>query len=272
MQRRASGLVISCAGEKLTPRPLRCVPRLVRTFSSANDSNNRGHSLNLSLFGPPGSGKGSYGKHFAKALSLPLVTTSDVLRNLRPDLMEQMADGKLVDDKVVGETLLEGLQNLQQPGFILDGFPRTLKQVSLMEETWPESFRVTTIVHLAVPDFVCQTKLLGRRACATCGKSYNVNGVDRDGWKMPPHLPNDCQHEKNNNHSPCDISLQRDDDTPEIVQERLELYHQNADPILDYIRDNAHDYKLLTLTPYHGFDDLPDLVERLRRHVDASNI
>jgi len=262
MQRRARSLVVSSVYAKSAPRALRCS---MRAFCSTSDSVNCEHSLNLSLFGPPGSGKGSYGKHFAKALSLPLVTTSEVLRKLRPDLMEQMADGKLVDDRVVGETLLEGLRSLKQPGFILDGFPRTLNQVALMEESWPDSYRVETIVHLAVPDFVCQTKLLGRRACVTCGKSYNVNGVDRDGWKMPPHMPSDC------NQSTCDISLQRDDDTPEIAKERLEVYHKNADPILDYICDNSRDYRLLTLTPYHGFDDLPDLVETLRRHVDASN-
>ena len=262
MQRRASGLVVLSVCAKSAPRALQCA---ARAFSSAKGSENHGRSLNLSLFGPPGSGKGSYGKHFAKTLNLPLVTTSDVLRNLRPDLMEQMADGKLVNDEVVGETLLEGLRNLRHTGFILDGFPRTFRQVALMEETWPESYRVETIVHLAVPDFVCKTKLLGRRACVTCGKSYNVNGVDQDGWKIPPHMPSDC------NQSTCDISQQRDDDIPEVVQERLEVYHKNADPILDYIRDDNRDYRLLTLTPYHGFDDLPDLVETLRRHVDASN-
>jgi len=89
---------------------------------------------------------------------------------------------------------------------------------------------------------------------------------------MPAHLPKDCQHETNDydddDKSPCDISIKRDDDTPEIVKERLETYHQHADPILDYVCNNRHDYRLLTLTPYHGFDDLPDLVDTLRRHVD----
>ena len=262
MLRRAGGIVVSFASNKSTHGNAPCASALQRAFSSTKNCFKQ--SLNISLFGPPGSGKGSYGKHFEQALGLPLVTTSDVLRKLRPELMEQMADGKLVDDRVVGETLLEGLQQ-HHPGYILDGFPRTLRQLALMEKTWPQSYRVQTVVHLEVPDFVCQTKLLGRRACATCEKSYNINGVDQDGWFMPAHLPKECDNE-------CDISIKRDDDTPEIVQERLEIYHKNADPILEYIRENTHQYQLLTLRPYRGFDDLPELTETLRRHVGTSSI
>jgi len=249
-------------------------------------------TFNLSLFGPPGSGKGSYGKHFAKALDIPLVTASDVLRKLRPDLVAQMANGTLVEDAVVGETVLEGLLDLQTPrGYILDGFPRTLQQVVLMENTWPDTLRIRTVVQLDVPDFVCQTKLLGRRACSKCGRSYNIRGVDHNGWRMPPHLPpkghvceshtrfsSSLTHHATKETS-CDWTVQRDDDTTEIVEERLSVYHQNADPILDYIRNNCHDnnkrnslqrYSLLTLTPYCGFDDLPKLIKQLCQHVEEN--
>lgn len=304
-------------------------PAAVDNDTSNDTSNNTKHNRlfkrkkNLSLFGPPGSGKGSYGKHFAKALNIPLVTTSDVLRKLRPDLLELMSDGKLVDDEVVGETLLEGLQlelqlQLQSRaddtedcsnaskdnstsnhghghrGYILDGFPRTLRQVALMEDTWPEMLQLDTVVHLGVPDFVCSSKLLGRRACSKCGRSYNVHGIDEDGWHMPPHLPpkgHVCESSELSppssssslakdaaDYTSCDWSVRRDDDTAGIVGERLRVYHQNADPILDYIRKNNnsdddeknknhHRYHLITLNPYRGFDDVPELVEILRMHV-----
>ena len=65
----------------------------------------------------------------------------------------------------------------------------------------------------------------------------------------------------------CDWTVRRDDDTPEIVRERLRVYHENADPILKYTQKNNQSYDLITLAPYHGFDDLPGLVETLRRHV-----
>ena len=250
---------------------------------------------NLSLFGAPGSGKGSYGKHFAKALNLPLVTTSDVLRNLRPDLVASMSDGKLVDDAVVGETVLEGLLKLHAThqgtsndrhnrgdggggggGYILDGFPRTLRQVALMEETWPEFLRIRSVVHLGVPDFVCSAKLLGRRACSRCGRSYNVHGVDRDGWTLPPHLPREGEacggDPAGTTPGGCDHDVRRDDDTPGVVEERLRIYHEHADPILDHVRDreaNGGRYRLLTLKPYRGFDDVPRLVEQLRGHISS---
>jgi len=306
---------------------LQCTLRSASALSPAAVDNDRSNSTkqhhrllnttNLSLFGPPGSGKGSYGKHFAKALNIPLVTTSDILRKLRPDLVELMSDGKLVDDEVAGETLLEGLQlelqlqsrgddtggcsnspknnsNHGHRGYILDGFPRTLRQVALMEDTWPESLQLDTVVHLGVPDFVCSSKLLGRRACSKCGRSYNVHGVDGEGWHMPPHLPpkgHVCESSESSpssfakedaDNTSCDWSVRRDDDTPDIVGERLRVYHQNADPILDYIRNNNsngdssdgdeknknhHRYRLLTLKPYRGFDDVPELVETLRNYV-----
>ena len=298
MHRRATGglLVGRASGKALLASPLLTV-RSALPFASVSTtletdhkrrntnsrciSTHRRRRLNLSLVGPPGSGKGSYGKHFAKALEIPLVTTSDVLRELRPDLVDRMAEGRLIDDTVVGETLLEGLQEIGTEGYILDGFPRTLRQVAMMEDdVWPESLRVGTVVHLRVPDFVCSTKLLGRRACSKCGKSYNVNGVDRDGWKMPPHLPlpgQVCESNKDDKSASvaaavCDWSVKREDDAPEIVEERLRVYHQNADPILEHIRNirKTHEtYRLLTLTPYHGFDDLPELVETLRRHLGA---
>lgn len=277
----------------------------IHISSSKNNNNNNAsdlpkNNLNLALFGPPGSGKGSYGKHFAKALGIPLVTTSDVLRNIRPDLAASMSDGKLVDDEVVGETILEGLRQQrelvirqQATGYVLDGFPRTLRQVALMEDTWPESLKISSVVHLKVPDFVCSAKLLGRRACSKCGRSYNVHGVHEHGWVLPPHLPPDdhvCESvvsptassaSKSNlsrEDASCDWKVRRDDDTPEIVGERLRIYHRNADPILNYIRDknttgdkgggNGNHYRLLTLSPYRGFDDIPGLVEKLHRHVN----
>ena len=282
MNRQTGGVLAPLAARHLTSKPssplwAKGSPKWPHPFaiqSAPFSSSSIQRSRNISLFGPPGSGKGSYGKHFAKALEIPVVTTSDVLRKLRPDLVDKMAEGKLVDDKTVGQTILEGLKEmkLNGRGYILDGFPRTLEQVALMEDTWPESFKVQTVVHLEVPEFVCSTKLLGRRGCSNCGKSYNVNGVDQDGWRMPPFLPKEGQtcESATKEDMVCDYSVKRDDDTPEIVQERLKVYHHNADPILDYIRDNAvhKEYRLLTLRPYNGFDDLPELVEKLRREVD----
>lgn len=273
-------------------------------------------NLNLSLIGPPGSGKGSYGKKIAEALQIQIYTVSDLLRKFRPDI--DISSGKLIDDIIVGETILNGIrqrhnENYQQHngindngnnsykkgGYIIDGFPRTLQQVKLMKETWPELFWLKSAVHLNVPDEVCKSKLLGRRSCSNCGEGYNVNGVDWNGWLMPPNLPakghicvgdinknkigtgatvnddnDDASSNSNNNNNnqqsaaeACNWSVQREDDTPDIIGNRLKIYHQNADPILEYFKERN---RLLTLTPYHGFDDLPKIIDRINTWIDES--
>jgi adenylate kinase len=215
---------------------------------------------NLSLIGPPGSGKGSYGRHLAKALGIPLVTISDVLRKFRPDL--DLSSGQLVDDHVVSDALLDGLKQYQK-GYILDGFPRTLKQAQLMD-TWPAHSQVQAALKLAVPDVVCETKLLGRRICKRCDGNYNVNGVDLDNWYLPPSLPeNICDGNED-----CDPYLDwitREDDQPHIVKERLSLYHQHMDPILEYFERRN---RLLKLTPYKGYDDIPEIITTVQRWLE----
>jgi adenylate kinase len=182
---------------------------------------------NLSLIGPPGSGKGSYGKHLAHWLGVPLVIASDVLRQLRPDCIAPTAhSGQLVDDETVSDALMEYLLSsfhhhhhhtppppprcFQEEtdtdgdsggnggggggGYILDGFPRTMAQVRHMQDTWPVALQVQAAICLTVPDSVCVTKLLGRRHCPTCKGSFNINGVSWGEWNMPPSLPDFGNH------------------------------------------------------------------------------
>lgn len=259
--------------------------------------------VKLALIGPPGSGKGSYGRLLAKSMKIPLITMSDVLKQRRQkqsmgdegidhcpkekekkkEREEAMASGKLVDDAIVSETLMQYLlkqqQEQQQPnmnGYILDGFPRTIQQVYLMEETWPLQLKIDVAVNLDVPIDVCETKLLGRRICTLCGHNYNVNGVQVRGFDLPPYLPRpgDCyvsssaslsstgsgdvslpQHYTIKNRR-CDPDIhweQRKDDDKHVIRQRLELHVQHTTPILDYF-DNKN--ALFQFTPYKGFDDI----------------
>lgn len=212
---------------------------------------------NLSLIGPPGSGKGSYGKHFARALQLPIFAVSDLIRQFRPDL--DLSSGRLVDDRIASEAVLQKLTESHKDGYILDGFPRTLKQAAVMEETWPSSFQVQAAIKLAVPDSICEMKLLGRRMCTKCGENYNVNDVNWNGWKLPPFLPRrQCVPQ-------CDPNqdwITREDDAPDVVKHRLKVYHENMDPILEYFEAQN---RLLKLQPFHGYDELPKLVDTVQK-------
>jgi adenylate kinase len=272
-------------------------------------------NINIALIGPPGSGKGSYGKHFANALQIPIFTVSDLLKKFRPDI--NISSGKLIDDTIVSETILQGLEDHFDNndndngvgGYIIDGFPRTTEQIKLTEEDfettgWPEKYRIQSAIHLNVPDHVCKTKILGRRQCSKCGKSYNIANVDWNGWIMPSNMPlqeeehicvgsNDNKNNNDNNNDneyqhqkptetalslvSCDWSIRRDDDTTDIIERRLEVYHYNSDPILEYFKDkkqtqNSNSNSLLTLTPYHGFDDLPILVNKIHKWTGSDRV
>lgn len=232
---------------------------------------------NLSLIGKPGSGKGSYGKHLSEALNLPIYVTSDLLRQSKADLNLDAASatGQLIDDDVVCETVLEAIRcqpnssARRHGGYILDGFPRTLRQATIMETTWPAQFQIQAAVKLAVPDVVCEQKLLGRRLCIKCGGNYNVADVHWNGWELPARLPSrtgssSCTAAPQSSSSPCDPNVDwicRDDDQPEVVKHRLRVYHRHMDPILDYF--DGQD-RLLKLTPYRGFADLPLLIETVQ--------
>ena len=165
----------------------------------------------LCLLGAPGSGKGSYGKILAQHWGVPLITVSDVLKQqMGATSKDDMSSGKLVDDDFVSQALLNHFAEQQSQrdttatitttsgisssitatnGYILDGFPRTIQQVQLMQDKWPASLQIQAAVHLKVPPSVCERKLLGRRFCTICGNHYNVNGVLFDGFDLPPKLP-----------------------------------------------------------------------------------
>ena len=108
--------------------------------------------LVVSLIGPPGSGKGSYGHHLARALQLSNIGMSDVLREMRPDL--DLSSGRLVDDAVVTKCLERYLENHDEDpnnrGFLLDGFPRTIGQ---LQQSLSNHIVVDAAIQLAVPDF-----------------------------------------------------------------------------------------------------------------------
>ena len=215
--------------------------------------------LVVSLIGPPGSGKGSYGRHLAKALKLANIGMSDVLREMRPDL--DLSSGRLVEDAIVTNCLERYLENheadMDNRGYLLDGFPRTIRQ---LEHSFGTHIVVDAAIQLAVPDFVCEAKLLGRRLCPKCGHNYNVHGVDQDGWCLPPSLP------KKATCSPSACNWQtRADDQPGVVHSRLQMYHQHADPIVQYFERHN---RILKLKPYRGFDDVPTIIETVQKFLE----
>ena len=231
----------------------------------------------LSLIGAPGSGKGSYGRILAQHWQVPLVSVSDVLRQRQCEaIQEAKSAGKLVDDEIVSEVLMEHFtkEDAEHKGFILDGFPRTIQQVQLMEGTWPTVLQVQAAIHLNVPAEICERKLLGRRICTICGNHYNVNHVISGGFDLPAQLPRpgECHNKSHNAPLPqrhqlsrCDPDVhwkRRDDDEKHIVHHRLEVYTRHTEPILEYFRKKR---SLFQFTPYKGYEDMPKFQSELEQ-------
>ncbi|MFZ1997100.1 MAG: adenylate kinase [Solirubrobacteraceae bacterium] len=185
--------------------------------------------LNLILFGPPGAGKGTQAERLRKDFELPYIATGDMLRsNVKEetDLGKQakayMDAGDLVPDGLIVAMAADRLsQDDAQDGFILDGFPRTIEQAQALEKQLSElGRRVTAALLIDVPDEEVIRRLSGRRMCVKSGHSYHVefdppkhDGVcDQDGSRL----------------------VQRDDDKPAVIENRLRVYHEKTKPLVDY--------------------------------------
>jgi adenylate kinase len=185
--------------------------------------------LNLILFGPPGAGKGTQAERLRHDFQLPYIATGDMLRanvkeetDLGKQAKQYMDAGELVPDELIVEMARERLQQEDaQDGFILDGFPRTIEQANALEEMLSGLHRrVTAALLIDVPDEEVERRLSGRRVCVKAGHNYHVefdppkhDGVcDQDGSRL----------------------VQRDDDKPEVIRKRLEVYHQQTEPLVEY--------------------------------------
>lgn len=185
--------------------------------------------MNIIFLGAPGSGKGTQAKIVSTLLSIPQVSTGDILREAVKNQTEQgklaksfMDAGKLVPDEVVIGIIKDRIQEKDcVTGFILDGFPRNIPQAEALDKMLSGmSKKIDRVLDLDVPDDILKVRLVGRRVCRKCGASFHVefnkpkvDGVcDYDGGEL----------------------YQRSDDNEASVATRLETYHTQTKPLLDF--------------------------------------
>jgi adenylate kinase len=176
------------------------------------------------IFGPPGSGKGTYASRLQDKLGVNVVAMGDIFREI---LKEETPIGKkvegfvekglLVPDNVVIEVLKQRLAKVSaKKGFILDGFPRTIEQAKALNGV----SNIDVVIRLTVPDWIIIERLSTRRICKSCGEVYNIR-------YLKPKVEGVCDK--------CGGQLyQRSDDTAEVIKERIQVYERQTQPILQH--------------------------------------
>jgi adenylate kinase len=184
--------------------------------------------LNLILLGPPGAGKGTQADRLVEDFDLPYYATGDILRRavkdgteLGREAKQYMDRGDLVPDEVICGVIVERIDSPEAlDGFLLDGFPRTLPQAEALEQSLdPLGRRLTAVLSIDVDDAEVVRRLSGRRVCERNGHPYHVE-LD------PPKNPGFCDQDG----SPL---IQRDDDREETIAHRLQVFHDQTEPLVD---------------------------------------
>ncbi|MDX2378181.1 MAG: adenylate kinase [Acidimicrobiia bacterium] len=181
----------------------------------------------LIILGRQGAGKGTQCVRLARHFVVPHISTGDMLRAAVRERTELgglakkiMDDGGLVGDDLMIELVRERLSetDARTRGYILDGFPRTIEQAEALDEITKER-PIDVVLDLDVPREIVLERISARRVCQDCGTNYTSSGADPDPWI-------------------CEVCggdvLQRDDDTPESVNRRLDLYEEQTFPLIEY--------------------------------------
>ena len=185
--------------------------------------------MKIIMLGAPGAGKGTQAKMIAEKYSIPHISTGDIFRynikngtELGKEAKKYMDQGLLVPDELTVKILLDRVaQDDCKNGYVLDGFPRTIPQAEVLEEALTKlGDKIDYAINVEVPDENIVKRMGGRRACVNCGATYHIEHV-------PPKKEGICDN--------CGSALvQREDDKPETVKNRLSVYHKQTQPLIDF--------------------------------------
>jgi len=188
------------------------------------------------LLGAPGAGKGTQCKEIVERYGVLHLSSGDILRRERAQGTElgkkaqrYMDSGELVPDELIVEMMAGAITNAPGAGFVLDGFPRTVRQAEELDKALEQADRkIDAVLNLEVDDDVVLERITGRRSCPKCGAVYHIHNMkpkndgvcDKDGTEL----------------------VQRPDDTEEVVKNRLRNYYQQTMPVVDYYRKKHNVY------------------------------
>lgn len=189
--------------------------------------------MNIILFGPPGSGKGTQAKKISKKIGFTQLSTGDLVRaeiasqsSIGDEIKRVVSDGGLPSDEVIIK-LVEGQFKPNHIGLIFDGFPRTINQAEMLADLLSaHQQKIDLVVALRIPDEEIKKRILGRYSCVDCGAIYNKY------FKVPKEVNtcDQCQGKK---------FATRSDDNEEAIENRLANYYALTEPVLEFFRGRS---------------------------------
>ena len=214
--------------------------------------------MKLIMLGAPGAGKGTQAKKIAEKYQIPHISTGDIFRanikgqtELGMKAKSFMDQGMLVPDEITIGMLLDRIHEADcAGGYVLDGFPRTIPQAESLTKALAEmGTGIDYAINVDVPGDNIVSRMSGRRACLNCGATYHVAF-------NPPKTENVC--------NTCGQSLVlRDDDKPETVKKRLDVYHEQTQPLIDYYK------KAGVLKEVDGTQNMEDVFQSIIKVLGA---
>lgn len=204
--------------------------------------------MNIIMLGAPGAGKGTQAAVLCEHFGIPTISTGNMIREALKNGTEMglkaksfMDEGKLVPDEVVIGIVKERLTGDDcKKGFILDGFPRTIPQAEALDNMGVD---IQYVINIDVSDEKIINRMSGRRVCEDCGRPYHTETLKpkKDG------VCDDCGG----------TLVQRKDDHPDTVLARLDVYHKETEPLVDYYKNQG---KLINVAGQDSVDETTDLI------------
>lgn len=208
--------------------------------------------MKIIMLGAPGAGKGTQAKQIADKYGVPHISTGDIFRanikngtELGKKAKTYMDQGLLVPDELVVDLVVDRVQQADcAKGYVLDGFPRTIPQAEALDAALAKlNDKIDYAINVEVPDDNIINRMGGRRACVGCGATYHV-------VFNAPKLEDTCD-------SCGEKLILRDDDKPETVKKRLDVYHEQTQPLIDYYK------KAGALREVDGTVDMEDVFQAI---------
>jgi adenylate kinase len=217
--------------------------------------------MNIILLGPPGAGKGTQAAHICEKFNIPQISTGDMLRAavkagtpLSIEAKKVMDHGGLVSDDIIIGLVKERIQQSDcENGYLLDGFPRTIGQADALKE---QGIAIDHVIEIQVPDEDIVARMSGRRVHLASGRTYHVTF-------NPPRV--DGKDDQTG-----EPLIQRVDDLDEIVRDRLGVYHEQTQPLVDYYSDDALESPTgIKFSVVSGVGALYEVKQRISEALDS---